>query len=179
MCSGGCLQYDKKNVGPKQPHMFGIIYNDSCTLQWRHYERDGVLNHQLRDCLLNRLFRRRSKKTLKIRVPAQRASDAENISIWWRHHVYWGVWHRWNRTHYITRTTTKGYTNTFMLPLNTRDEIWTTASIFLWNSPNKHTSTHWYRMTHICVSKLTIIGSDNGLSPGRGQAVIWTCAGIL
>ena len=34
-------------------------------------------------------------------------------------------------------------------------------------------------MTHICVSKLTIIGSDNGLSPGRRQAIIWTNAGIL
>ena len=39
--------------------------------------------------------------------------------------------------------------------------------------------THWGRVTHICVSKLTIIGSDNGLSPGRRQAVIWTNAGIL
>ena len=34
-------------------------------------------------------------------------------------------------------------------------------------------------MTHICVSKLTIIGSDNGLSPGRRQAIIWNNAGIL
>ena len=37
--------------------------------------------------------------------------------------------------------------------------------------------THWGRVTHICVSKLTIIGSDNGLSPGR-QAIIQTNAGI-
>ena len=34
-------------------------------------------------------------------------------------------------------------------------------------------------MTHICVGKLTIIGSDNGLSPGRRQAIIWTIARIL
>ena len=34
-------------------------------------------------------------------------------------------------------------------------------------------------MTHICVENLTIIGSDNGLSPGRRQAIIWTNAGIL
>ena len=34
-------------------------------------------------------------------------------------------------------------------------------------------------MTHICVCILTIIGSDNGLSPGRRQAIIWTSAGIL
>ena len=39
--------------------------------------------------------------------------------------------------------------------------------------------THWGRVTHICVSKLTIIGSDNGLSPGRRQAIIWTSVGIL
>ena len=38
---------------------------------------------------------------------------------------------------------------------------------------------HWGRVTHICVSKLTIIGSDNGLSPGRRQAVIWTSAGLI
>ena len=39
--------------------------------------------------------------------------------------------------------------------------------------------THWGRMTHICVGKLTIIGSDNGLSPGRRQVIIWTNAVIL
>ena len=41
------------------------------------------------------------------------------------------------------------------------------------------TLTHWGRVTHICVSKRTIIGSDNGLSPSRRQAIIWTNAGIL
>ena len=69
-------------------------------LRWRHNERDSVSNHQPRDCLLNCLFRRRSKKTSKLRVtglcvgnspgtgefPAQMASNAENVSIWWRHH---------------------------------------------------------------------------------------------
>ena len=39
--------------------------------------------------------------------------------------------------------------------------------------------THWGWVTHICLSKLTIIGSDYGLSPGRRQAIIWTNAGIL
>ena len=38
---------------------------------------------------------------------------------------------------------------------------------------------HWSRITHICVGKLTTIGSDNGLSPGRRQAIIWTNARIL
>ena len=43
----------------------------------------------------------------------------------------------------------------------------------------KYILTHWGRVTHICVGKQTIIGSDNGLSPGRRQAIIWTNAGIL
>ena len=38
--------------------------------------------------------------------------------------------------------------------------------------------THWGRVTHICVCNLTIIGWNNGLSPGRRQAIIWTNAGI-
>ena len=72
------------------------------TLQWRHNDRDCVSNHQPNYCLLNRFFRRRSKKTSKLRVtglcaghspvtgefPAQRASTAENVSIWWRHYDY-------------------------------------------------------------------------------------------
>ena len=70
------------------------------TLQWRHNGLDIVSNLQPHDCLLNRLFRRRSKKTSKLRLtglcagnspgtdefPAQMASNAENISISWRHH---------------------------------------------------------------------------------------------
>ena len=38
------------------------------SLEWRHNGRDGVSNHQPHDCLLNRLFRRRTKKTSQIRV---------------------------------------------------------------------------------------------------------------
>ena len=39
--------------------------------------------------------------------------------------------------------------------------------------------THWGQVKHICVSKLTIIGSDNGSSPGRRQAIVWINDGIL
>ena len=39
--------------------------------------------------------------------------------------------------------------------------------------------THWGRVTHICVGNLTTIGSDNGLSPGRRQAITWNNVGIL
>ena len=69
-------------------------------LQWCHNEHGGVSNHQLRDCLLNHLFRPRSKESSKLRVtglcawnspvtgefPTQMASNAENVSISWRHH---------------------------------------------------------------------------------------------
>ena len=43
----------------------------------------------------------------------------------------------------------------------------------------KNVLTHWGWVMHICVINVTIIGSDNGLSPGRRQAIIWTNAGIL
>ena len=42
-----------------------------------------------------------------------------------------------------------------------------------------HALTYWGRARHICVNKLTIIGSDNGLAPDRRQAIIWTNAEIL
>ena len=83
--------------GKSVPFLHG---DEGRTLQWRHNGHDGVSNHQPHDCLLNRLFRRRSKKTSKLRVtslcagnspgtgefPAQMASNAKNVSIWWRHH---------------------------------------------------------------------------------------------
>ena len=40
-------------------------------------------------------------------------------------------------------------------------------------------STRWGRVTHICIGKIIIIGSDNGLSPDRCQAIIWTNVVIL
>ena len=69
-----------------------------CALQWRHNKRH---NHRRLDCLLNSVFRRRSKKTSKLYItglgegnppvtggfPSQRSSNAENVSIWWRHHA--------------------------------------------------------------------------------------------
>ena len=122
------------------------------SLEWRHDERDGVSVPRRLDCLLNHLFRRRSKKTSKLRItglcegtspvtgkfPAQRASNAEYVSIWWRHHV-----------------------------------------ILLGDIASAGTLTHWGRVTHICLSKLAIIGSDYGLAPGRRQTIIWTNYGIL
>ena len=61
--------------------------------------------------------------------------------------------------------------------------IWVMVSLLLshWNliNPISAVLTHWGRVTHICVFNLTIISSDNGLSPGRRQTIIRTNAGIL
>ena len=54
------------------PYLYHLIY----TLRWRHNGRDSVSNHQPRDCLLNRLFRRRSKKRLKLRVTGHCAGNS-------------------------------------------------------------------------------------------------------
>ena len=81
-------------------HWRNTDQNSTPALQWRHNGRVSVSNHQPHHCLLKRLFRRRSKKTSKLRVtglcegnspgtgefPAEMASNAENVSIWWRHH---------------------------------------------------------------------------------------------
>ena len=75
-----------------------FVTHDFRTSLWRRNQRYGVSNHQPHDCLLKRLFRHISKKTSKLRVtglcegnspvtgefPAQRASNAENVSIWRR-----------------------------------------------------------------------------------------------
>ena len=84
---------------PVRP-LFSLMASQRWALQWRQNEPDGASNHQPHDCLFHRLFRRRSKKISKLRVtglcegkssvtaefPARRASNAENVSIWWRHH---------------------------------------------------------------------------------------------
>ena len=101
-----CLQ---KSVIWYHIRLSSILSSESyITLQWRHNGRDGVSNHEPHDCLLNRLFRCRSKKTSKLRAtglyawnspltgefPAQMASNAENDSIWWSHHLQSHSWQR-------------------------------------------------------------------------------------
>ena len=119
-----------------------VIFLSAFISIWRHMR---IMASQIAGKLtvsLNNLFRVTSKKTSKYRITglcdgtpsvnngfsSQRASNAERLSLSWRHH-----------------------------------------GIHL---------THWCRVTHICVGKLTIIGSDNGLSPERRQAIIWTNAQI-
>ena len=73
--------------------------------------------------------------------PAQMASNAENVSIWWRYHD-------------IHSNGLNPYHCCLIIPQ----------------------LTHWGQVTHIWVGNLTINGSDNGLSPSRHQAIIWTNA---
>ena len=80
-------------------HLF-ILRSQCVALQWRHNGHDGVSNPSPTIVYSTVLIRRRSKTISKLRVtglcagnspvtgefPEQRASDAENVSIWWRHH---------------------------------------------------------------------------------------------
>ena len=86
------------NFSPKNSRM--THRSPPLPLHWRPNGRNSVSNHQPHDCLFNRLFRRRSKEASKLRVTglcavnspgtgefrAQMASNAVNVSIWWRHH---------------------------------------------------------------------------------------------
>ena len=60
------------------PNLFYVY-----TLPWRQNERHGISNHQTYDCLLNA----DQRKHVTGKFPAQMASNAENVSIWWRHNV--------------------------------------------------------------------------------------------
>ena len=78
--------------------MCSVAFTWEQSLQWHHNGHDGVSNHQPRHWLLDRLFRRRSQKTSKLRVTGicaanstmtgefRAPSNTENISSWWRHH---------------------------------------------------------------------------------------------
>ena len=96
------MKYTGQNQGRQEethhPIHISLTTSSHCSGVIGH---DSGSNHRRPDYLFNRLFRRRSKTTSKLRVtdlcegnppvtgefPSQRASDAENVSIWWRHHV--------------------------------------------------------------------------------------------
>ena len=102
LCRGADRQNNRRCccIDTRNPQPVGNRNGSGQALQWRHNERDGVSNHQPHHCLLKRLFRYRLKKISKLRVtglcagnstvtgefPAKRASNEENVSIWWRHH---------------------------------------------------------------------------------------------
>ena len=65
-----------------------------------------------------------------------------------------------------------GFARFYTFPITTAKKTWICLRLI-------YILTHWGWMMYICISKLTIIGSDNGLSPGQLKAIIWTNAGIL
>ena len=67
----------------------------------------------------------------------------------------------------------------FVLGISSEQKCFVRICTFCVNLSYIFVLTHWGRVTHICVSKLIIIGSDNGFAPTRRQAIIWTNAGIL
>ena len=95
-------EYDANNkaVDALSPYVTRTWTAIALALLWRHNGPDGVSNHQPHDCLLNRSFRCRLKKISKLHFtglcggnspvtgefPAQMASNAEKVSIWWYHH---------------------------------------------------------------------------------------------
>ena len=114
-----CLQRIRANMNTIQSKVKNSMYftlfwiTCACVLNYSRNYSDVIMSTMAYPA--SRLFRRRSKKTSKFRVtglcegnspvtgefPAQRASNAENVSIWWRHHVRWlisckgvSIWNR-------------------------------------------------------------------------------------
>ena len=168
------------NINVKRPnHRHTIVCLASCagSLQRRH--QSSVL---LALCL--------RKPPVAGRFPAQRASTAESVSMPWRHpfmmirlkqlrhHVIYAMGSRNFRrrktrqiSHQATHCPPPKYTMSIFKPYATQPAHRQRIS--------QPVLTHWGRETHICVRDLTITGSDNGLSPGRRQVIIWTYAVIL
>ena len=151
-----------KNMGLSAGLEGAITQYCNKTLQWSHNGHDSVSNHQPYACLLNRLFRRRSKKTSKLPItglcagnspgtgefPAQIASYAENVSIWWRHHD-------------ITDNATEAC-STLAAMCALEDAL-----------------THLPLVLHICFSELGQHWFRYGLSPILRQTTTRTNAGLL
>ena len=97
-----CIMNERKTYLPTVMASVQTLMSKLRSLQWRYNGHDGISNYHPYHCLLNRLF---SGRTSKLRVtglceenspvtgefPTQRASNTENISIGWRHHVITGV----------------------------------------------------------------------------------------
>ena len=80
----------ESSIPPPPSNFVGRGYKYDAMTQWRHNGRDGVSNHQSHDCLLNRLFRRKSKKTSKLRVTG--------LCVWGIHRWPVNSPHKWSVT---------------------------------------------------------------------------------
>ena len=160
--------------------------NDLCkfliALQWRQIGRVCVSNHQPQYCLLNRLFRRRSKKTSKLRVtglcagnspvagefPAQKASNAENVSIFRRHHEN-------NHSHVPPNLSVFNSTTPWYIPPQMRADNWWKLIAAGWSLVQTW-SNEWYD-SGLMISKYKIsVGTENVLVYRDGfQHKLGTC----
>ena len=122
-------------------------------LQWHLNECDGVSNHQPHNRSLNRFFRCRSKKTSKLHVtglcegnspgtsefPAHRASNAENVSIWWHHHEIFS-----SSTMILTCSIPFYTFDTIILDISCLSMPWHLELVWC----------HWHLMKHININQL-------------------------
>ena len=95
--------------------------------------------------------------------------DPETRSKW---NLNWNFFFQWN--------TPEAHLESWLLHDKGINSLWSNNTLrnqWSWSTLNH--LTHWGRVMHICVGNLTIIGSDNGLSPGRRQAIIWSNDRIL
>ena len=133
---------------------------------WCHNERDSVWNPQPHDCLLSRLFRHRRKKTSKLCVtglcegnspvtgefPAQRASNAENVPIWWRHR---GI--VWSSSMCLLR---------IFLVVEPMGPPWNGATVEVWEWIVKFFPTLYNGWNYLSISGLKLIHVSKG-APGQ------------
>ena len=161
-----------KNVDRVPTGIKFISSDQNIPLQWHHNGRDSISNHQRLDSLLNRLFSRIRKKTSKLCVtglcvwnspvtgefPVQRASNAENGPIWWRHHALFSTTKVDRRNHYRINTNLQHIINNLrtMFSQNSNkaytyiqrflNNLRNTPRLVIENSSTTHkTSTAWQR----------------------------------
>ena len=140
----------------------------------------GVLNHQPHDCLLNRFFRRGSKKTSKLRVTglcagnspvtvefhAQMASNAENGSIWWRHHV-----ERINSSP-LQSIRYSLCVSLYLTPLIHSFPL--SLHMYIYSISRMKTFTIWFQFHQGSYQQIVGVSWSNILAPNGRQDVNWT-----
>ena len=150
------------------------------SLQWCHNGHDSISNHQPQDCLHNLLFRHRSKKTSNLRITglcvgnspvtgeftAQMASNAENVSIWWRHHVYWqSMVASWYGNPSASLAICEGnptVTNGFPWQRTANTELWVLSLLLSWTSCwTNQESCQWFEMP-CCSRDVTVMETNKG-----------------
>ena len=105
---------------------------------------------------------------------------SKTLEKYWRISNEHRTFNIWFQAHWKWKHIGDGHAqlNILLTVSNKQNLVETPLVTMRWSSVLCHHLTHWGRVTHICVNKLTIIGSDNSLAPVRRQAIIWTNDGI-